>query len=259
MSGRAKVRLVRGGREVRKGRGAGRPGRAAQSPAPGGGFFAFGAFGRGDLPASLVLVFPLLLIYQIAIVFVPSVVASDPISRLLFALCQGRAGYLLSQAVIAAIFLAWIHSTGRARALSLRVIAPVLIESLAIAALLWLGLPLIVHHALGLGVGTSAASALGAGIYEELMFRLLITGGALQVALAIGLERREASILAVLLGALAFAAAHHLGGAGESFSAAAFAFRALAGVALGATCWFRSFAHAVYAHVAYDLLILLAS
>lgn len=249
MSGRAKVRHVRAGGSARKGR-------AAPAAAPAPGFFALG---RGDLAASLVLVFPLLLIYQIAIVFVPSVVASDPISRLLFAVCQGRTGYLLSQAVIAAVFLGWIHATGRARALSLRVIAPVLVESLAIAALLWLTLPLIVHHALGLGLGTSAASALGAGIYEELMFRLLVTGGVLQVALAVGLERREASILAVLLGALAFAAAHHLGGAGESFHTSAFAFRALAGVALGATCWFRSFAHAVYAHVAYDLLILIAS
>lgn len=221
--------------------------------APAAGFFALG---RGDLPASLVVVFPLLLAYQLAIVFVPSVVATDPISRLLFAVCQGRAGYLLVQAAIAGGFLWWVHATGRSRTLSMRVIAPVMIEAIAIALVLWIALPLLVHRALGLGLGTSAASALGAGVYEELMFRLLVTGAALQLALALGLQRREAAVLAVVLGALGFAAAHHLGAAGEPFGAAAFCFRALAGLALGATCWFRSFGHAVYAHVAYDLIVL---
>jgi Type II CAAX prenyl endopeptidase Rce1-like len=239
----------RGGARSKGGGGAPSP---SSSPSP--GFFALG---RGDLPLSLVVVFPLLLAYQLAIVFVPSVVATDPISRLLFALCQGRAGYLLVQAAIAVAFLWWVHATGRSRTLSLRVIAPVMIEALAIALVLWIALPLLVHRALGLGLGTSAASALGAGVYEELMFRLLVTGAALQLALALGLHRREAAVLAVVIGALSFAAAHHLGAAGEPFGAAAFAFRVLAGLALGATCWFRSFAHAVYAHVAYDLIVLL--
>jgi hypothetical protein len=201
--------------------------------------------------------FPLFLCYQLAVVVVPSVVATDPISRLLYAVCGGRAGYLLAQAAIAFGFLWWIHKSGRTRTLSLPVIAPVLLESIAIAAVLRLALPLLVHQVLGLGLGTSAASALGAGLYEELTFRLLVTGGAFYVALAIGLGRREAAVLAVLLGALAFAAAHHLGVAGEPFAPAAFCFRFLAGVALGATCWFRSFAHAVYAHAAYDLIVLL--
>jgi hypothetical protein len=60
----------------------------------------------------------------------------------------------------------------------------------------------------------------------------------------------------VLLASVVFAAAHHVGAAGESFHWAAFCFRALAGIALGTTFWFRSLAHAVYAHVVYDLLVL---
>lgn len=48
------------------------------------------ALGRGDVAASLVLIFPLLLVYQLAIVVVPSVVATDPISRALYTACQGR-------------------------------------------------------------------------------------------------------------------------------------------------------------------------
>jgi hypothetical protein len=215
------------------------------------------SLGHGDLPASLVIVFPLLLLYQLAILVVPSVVASDPISRLLYSASGGRTGYLLVQAAIALAFLVWIRASGRARTLSLRVIAPVVLEALAIALLLWLTLPLLVHRVFGLGVSTSIASAIGAGIYEETIFRLLAVGAGLQLLLAAGLHRREAAVVAVLLGAVAFAAAHHLGDAGEPFTVAAFGFRALAGLALGAVLWFRSFAHAVYAHAAYDLLVVL--
>jgi Type II CAAX prenyl endopeptidase Rce1-like len=269
-------RAASGVRVSRRPRSSGTPraSRASRSPglsgpAPTAGI---GPLGRGDLPASLVIIFPLFLCYQLAIVVVPSVVATDPISRLLYSLCGGRTGYLLSQAALAFGFLWWLHRSGRRRTLSLPVIAPVVLESVAIAAVLWLLLPLLVHDVFGLQIGvdrsvdrsvdrilgTSIASALGAGLYEELTFRLLITGGAFYVALAMGLGRREAAVLAVLAGALAFAAAHHLGAAGEPFSPAAFGFRALAGLALGATCWFRSFAHAVYAHAAYDLLVLVA-
>jgi membrane protease YdiL (CAAX protease family) len=212
--------------------------------------------GRGDVAASMVMVFPLLLIYQLSIVVVPSVVATDPISRLLFAVCQGRAGYLLTQAAIATVFLAWIHQSGRARALALSAIAPVAVEGLGIAVVLWLGLPLLLHRLFGLGLGASAVGAIGAGVYEELVFRLLLVGGAAKVASAAGVPSRWAAVGAVLLSALVFAAAHHLGRAGEAFAPAAFCFRVLAGVALGATFWMRSLAHAVYAHVAFDLLVL---
>lgn len=253
LASRGRGSSSRGARAARPARAPRAPRSSAPPPAA-----SIGPLGRGDLPASLVIIFPLFLCYQLAIVVVPSVVATDPISRLLYSLCGGRTGYLLSQAAIAFGFLWWLHRSGRRRTLSLPVIAPVVLEAIAIAAVLWLLLPLLVHDLFGLGLGTSIASALGAGLYEELTFRLLVTGGAFYVALALGLGRREAAVFAVLLGALAFAAAHHLGAAGEPFSPAAFCFRALAGLALGATCWFRSFAHAVYAHAAYDLLVLAA-
>lgn len=266
---RAQVELAQRGRG-RRGAGESRGGRgssaSARSSARSSGLSrnagapsssSFVPLGRGDFPASLVIVFPLLLLYQLAIVVVPSVVASDPVSRILYSAAGGRTGYLLVQALIAAVFLGWLHSTGRTRTLSLAVIAPVVVEAAAIAALLWLALPLLLEHALGLGVGTSIASALGAGIYEELIFRVLVLGAALQCFHALGMGRREAAVLAVLVAAASFAAAHHLGAAGEPFTAAAFAFRVAAGLALGAVLWFRSFAHAVYAHAIYDLLVLL--
>lgn len=265
---RAQVELAQRGRGKRGGRSS--SGGARSSSASGGASSSglsrsagapssstFVPLGRGDFPSSLVVIFPLLLLYQLAIVVVPSVVASDPVSRVIYSAAGGRTGYLLVQALIAAIFLGWLHATGRTRTLSLAVIAPVVVEAAAIAALLWLALPLLLERALGLGVGTSIASALGAGLYEELIFRVLVLGVALQCFHALGLGRREAAVLAVIVAAASFAAAHHLGAAGEPFTTAAFAFRVTAGLALGAVLWFRSFAHAVYAHAIYDLLVLL--
>lgn len=242
--GPARAQLVRGPAR------AGRAGRDRARLASGA------SVGRGDLAASLALVFPLLLLYQLAIVVSPSVVATDPVSRALFSLCHGRVGYLLVQAAGAAAFLWWLHVSGRARALALAVVGPVALEAGVVALLMWLGLPLLVHHALGLGLGSGVVSAIGAGVYEELAFRLLLVGGLVRVADALGVARRASAPLAVVAAALVFAAAHHLGEAGERWSAAAFAFRALAGAVLGATFWLRSLAHAAYAHVAYDLLVL---
>ncbi|MEZ4361412.1 MAG: CPBP family intramembrane glutamic endopeptidase [Kofleriaceae bacterium] len=212
--------------------------------------------------ASLALIFPALLVYQLAIVVVPSVVATDPISRLVYRACGGRGGYLLAQAGLALGYLAWLHGSGRTRVLALRAMTPVLVEAAAIAALLRLGLPVLVHRALGLelgGAATTAVSAIGAGVYEELVFRLLLLGGVARVARALGLSPRVAATVAITLSALAFAVAHHVGAAGEALHASAFAFRALAGVALGATFWLRSLAHATYAHIFYDLLALTLS
>ncbi len=215
------------------------------------------SLGRGDVAASLVLVFPLLLAYQLAILVTPAVAATDPVSRALYSLCGGRAGYLLAQALIAGGFLYWLHASGRARLLALAVVAPVALESLLLALLLWLGLPILVQQVFGLGVGTSFISAIGAGVYEELVFRGLLLAGIVRVARAAGASARLVPVLAISLAALAFAAAHHVGAMGDAWTLRAFAFRALAGLALGAALWLRSLAHAVYAHVLYDVLVLL--
>src|SRR5262249_35381543 len=112
---------------------------------------------------------------------------------------------------------------------------------------------LVVDRLLGLGAGASIVSAIGAGVHEELLFRLVILGGC--VAVLEGIDPKISVAFALVASALLFAAAHHAGTHGEPFTVHAFAFRAFAGVAFGAIFWFRSLAHAVYAHVLYDLVI----
>jgi hypothetical protein len=215
-------------------------------------------WGDGDLAASLVLVFPLLLAYQIGVLFAGSVNGADVVTRLLFA-ALGRPAYLALHALIAVGFLLWIRRGGRWATLRLDVAAPVILEAALYALTLGAVISLILDRVLGLGLSIgSVIDALGAGVHEELVFRLALLGGL--VALAEGSPSfahrpRLAVAGALALSSVAFAVAHHVGAYGEPWTAHAVAFRVLAGAAFGLIFWFRSLAHAVYAHAIYDLLV----
>jgi hypothetical protein len=228
-------------------RGAGRPGRPGPS-----------WYGHGDLAASLVLVFPLLLLYEVGVLFAGSVNGADVVTRLLFA-ALGRPAYLALHALIAAGFLLWLRRGRRWATLRLEVAAPLILEAALYALAIGAAISMVLDRVLGLGVsGGSVIAALGAGVHEELVFRLALLGGL--VALFEGSPHlagrpRAAVALAFVVSSLAFAAAHHLGAHGEPWTAHAVLFRVLAGAAFGAIFWFRSLAHAVYAHAIYDLLV----
>jgi len=215
-------------------------------------------WGHGDLAASLVLVFPLLLVYEVGVLFAGSVNGADVVTRLLFA-ALGRPAYLALHALIAIGFLLWIRRGRRWTTLRLEVAAPVILEAALYALTLGAVISLILERVLGLGLSSaSVIDALGAGVHEELVFRLALLGGL--VAFAAGSPAtarwpRLAVFGALVLSSIAFSLAHHVGGYGEPWAARAFAFRLLAGAALGAIFWFRSLAHAVYAHAIYDLLV----
>ena len=214
--------------------------------------------GHGDLGASFVLIFPLLLAYEIGVLFAGRVNGADLVTRAVFAAAGSRAAYLGIYAVIAVGFLLWIRHTGRWGTLRLPLAGPVILEAAVYALTLGALVSLIVDRMFGrfLGLGLTAPSvtaALGAGVHEELVFRLALIAGL--VALARPLGHRLAVVLAIAISSVLFAAAHHLGAHGESWTVHAFAFRAVAGAAFGAIFWFRSLAHAVYAHAFYDILV----
>lgn len=213
--------------------------------------------GRGDLGASLVLIFPLLLLYEIGVLFAGQVNGADLVTRAVFAAAGSRTAYLAIYAAIAAGFLLWIRRTRRWDTLGLALAGPVLLEAALYALSLGALVSLIVDRMLGLGLTVpSVISAIGAGVHEELVFRLGLIAGL--IALVRGrsgpIGGRLTVALAIAASALVFAAAHHVGRLGEPWTAHAFAFRAVAGAVFGAIFWFRSLAHAVYAHVLYDVL-----
>jgi len=210
--------------------------------------------GHGDLGSSLVLIFPLLLAYEIGVLFAGRVNGADLVTRVVLDAAGSRAAYLAIYALVAVGFLLWIRHTHRWGTLRLALAGPVILEAAVYALTLGAVASLIVDRLLGLGLGAPAViSALGAGVHEELVFRLALI--AALVALVGPLSPRFAVAFAIAGSSVLFAAAHHLGAHGEPWTAHAFAFRAVCGAAFGAMFWFRSLAHAVYAHVLYDILV----
>jgi membrane protease YdiL (CAAX protease family) len=94
----------------------------------------------------------------------------------------------------------------------------------------------------------------GAGIYEEVMFRLVLFGGLKTVLRAAQVPGRWAVAAAALTSALLFAAAHHIGPHGESVDGFNFVFRVLAGLYFTVLFQFRGCGVAVGAHACYDVL-----
>ncbi|HEX4451145.1 MAG TPA: CPBP family intramembrane glutamic endopeptidase [Kofleriaceae bacterium] len=212
--------------------------------------------GRGDLASSLVLIFPVLLAYELGVMFVGTVSGADVVTRALFALLGSRSLYLLVHAVIAAMFLVWIWRTKRASTLSLTIALPVIMEAAIYALTLGAAISLVLRHVVGLG-GSTIVSACGAGVHEELVFRLGLLSG-IAAVLRGRVSPRLGIAIAFAISSPLFALAHHIGPYGEPFSMHAFAFRTLAGLAFAAIYWFRSLAHAVYAHAMYDIVVTLS-
>jgi len=217
--------------------------------------------GHGDLEASLVLIFPVLLAYEIGVLFFGRVNGADVVTRLIFTLLGSKTLYLLVHAVVATLYLLWIRRQQRWGTLRFEIVAPVVLEAAIYALTLGAVVTLVLERLLGLGVGgigrDAIVSALGAGVHEEIVFRLGLFAGLTSL-----LERRQqrfAMPVALVVSSVAFAAAHHLGAHGEPFTLHTFAFRSLAGAAFGAIFWHRSLAHAVYAHVLYDLVVVVTS
>jgi len=214
--------------------------------------------GHGELGASLVLIFPLLLAYEIGVLFAGRVNGADLVTRAVFTAAGSRAAYVTIYAIVAIGFVLWIRHTRRWGTLRLALAGPVILEAALYALTLGAVVSLIVERLLGLGITVpSVISALGAGVHEELVFRLALIAALLAAVSPAGhlLGHRLAVMLAIAASSVLFAAAHHLGAHGEPWAVHAFAFRAVAGAAFGAIFWFRSLAHAVYAHVLYDLLV----
>jgi membrane protease YdiL (CAAX protease family) len=100
--------------------------------------------------------------------------------------------------------------------------------------------------------------SLGAGVYEETVFRLgIMAGVAAVLQTVVGFARWIAVAVALAISALIFSAMHHIPPYGDPFSVGVFLFRALAGVFFGLLFYFRGFAVAVYTHALYDLYVLL--
>jgi hypothetical protein len=103
---------------------------------------------------------------------------------------------------------------------------------------------------------TELALSLGAGLYEELVFRVLLVGGLFALMKRFRPQQPlGAYIAAALVGALLFSAVHYTGALGDAFTLDSFTFRFLFGLLLNALFLLRGFGIAAWTHALYDVLV----
>jgi hypothetical protein len=99
---------------------------------------------------------------------------------------------------------------------------------------------------------------LGAGIYEEALFRLALFSAIAAILRAVDLARGLAVLLAALGSAVLFSTAHHIGPFGQAYSNYLFLFRVAAGMYFALLYQLRGFGIAVGAHACYNLMVSIA-
>ena len=117
---------------------------------------------------------------------------------------------------------------------------------------------LIIQGGTALDVPTQLMVSLGAGLYEELLFRVVIVSALAKLALVIfGWKPWIAGAFATVLGALIFSAFHYVGPMGDTLELSSFVFRFVAGLLLSGLFLMRGFGIAAWTHALYDVFLTL--
>lgn len=110
-------------------------------------------------------------------------------------------------------------------------------------------------NALSAGALHRIVGFVGAGVYEEVLFRLCLLPacyGALRLLL---LPAKPAAVLAILCTSVLFSAAHYIGPAADHWSLFSFIFRALAGLFFAVLFVLRGFGVTAGCHATYDVIV----
>jgi hypothetical protein len=232
--------------------------------------------------ACLVFLLPLLLVYEAGVIWMggenPLMVRNGADAWMRTALDAAGVpfGFVLPVLVVV-VLLVWHYRAKHPWKVSGETLLGMFAESLLFAFLLIVAgqlqnlafeklghpeIPLAVRAAAskssGLIGGESAAKAVtyvGAGIYEEVLFRLCLLPLCFGTFRLLKLNVTWAAVMAVVCTSLTFAIAHHVGPTGEAFRLFPFAFRLLAGLFFAAIFVLRGFGITVGTHAAYDLLV----
>jgi len=221
------------------------------------------------LAVSFIYILPLLVIYEIGMIILRPPAASwagDAIRWLLHGAFGGWGALAFNLAVIVAI-VASLLATGRRRpGVNLDFYPAVMAESLAYGMVLMLALPLLLRVLLLMAQTTSRASggvldnlvlSIGAGVYEEIVFRLGLMSVIYLVALSLTRENWFATVAAIVLSSVLFSAAHYLDGASlpTGVFLRSFTYRLISGIIFAAIYINRGLAVVCYTHAFYDVLV----
>lgn len=209
---------------------------------------------------SLIFLLPLIVFYEVLLTLRPvSVIAYDLLRHVLEVF--GRLGLWAPGAAVVVILLATHVVSGRPWSIRWRSVAWMNVEStmwaVPLLALNW-ATPLSGVERADAAMLDQVALGIGAGVYEELVFRLI----AISLIVIVGadllrLPRRRVAVFAVLLSALVFAAHHHPPIGTDPFDPLRFAFRTVAGLYLATVFWFRGYGPAAGCHAVYNTVLVL--
>ena len=223
---------------------------------------------------SLWFVLPMLAAYEIGVLVMPTTMrnGADAWMRGLLDVF-GLGGYFLLPSLTVAGLLAWHHLSqqpwrarrgvlaamlGEAVVLGLFLVAVARVHGLVWTALAWNASSASMEDAAGSGVFHAVGQAVafcGAGIYEEMLFRLLLVPFALWLGKLAGLGSRGRITAAIVATSLLFSAAHYVGSGGDAWNTYSFLFRFSAGMYFAVLFVYRGFGIAAGTHALYDVLV----
>ena len=226
---------------------------------------------------SLLFALPLYLLYQVLVAVEPRSPAgilrngADVILQTLFERIAGARGPLLFLACLVGVGVWLVVRDLRAnRDLKVGVLVLMVGESVLLALALGLFVSTLTSQLVrptallvqvpvaDLSLRTRVMLSLGAGLYEELLFRVLLVG---TIAWAgrrlLGWRPLVAGAWAVVLGALLFSLFHYIGPYGDPLELYSFVFRAIAGLVFSAMFLARGFGITAWTHALYDAFLLL--
>ncbi len=207
---------------------------------------------------ALVFLLPLLAFYEVASLTYPDRVIAFDLMRRFFELF-GEVGMLAPGLAVVIILLTTHVASREAWTVHWRRVGWMYLEAAFLAVPLF-----ALNMATSLASGGTTepplvgqlALGVGAGIYEELVFRLML----ISIFVMIGvdffrLDRTRVAFAAVLLSSLAFAAHHHQPIGVEQFDLMRFVFRTIAGIYLAVVFWYRGYGPAAGCHAAYNVAL----
>ena len=116
--------------------------------------------------------------------------------------------------------------------------------------------PLSAGPMAALDLPTQMMISLGAGLYEELLFRVLLVSLLARLArVGFGWAPWASGVFAVMVGAVVFSAFHYIGPYGDVLELGSFTFRAVAGVLFSALYLLRGFGITAWTHALYDVFL----
>ena len=97
--------------------------------------------------------------------------------------------------------------------------------------------------------------SLGAGLYEELFFRLILVTALFYGIHYFLMSKKTAYMLSAIIAAVLFSGVHYLGEFADSLDLGSFLFRFLFGLTLNVIYVIRGFGCAAWTHAIYDLIV----